>query len=114
MAIISLGLNTIANASTNESIKGIWEYQVPSAPYEYSKGELVVNENDGQLTLKVKFMNGGELMGEKVKFEDGKLSFGVHLDGDLIEVWCKLNDDQLVGEVSSPDGPTSISAKKKE
>lgn len=102
-----------AMSADKEDIQGVWEYEAASAPYEYNEGQLIVSETDGELTLTVKFSNGGEVKGEQVKCEDNKLSFGVHLDGNFIKVNCLVDGEKLTGEVESPDGPISLTAKKK-
>lgn len=113
LAIVSLLIAIPASASVKESLKGTWEYEVPTAAYEYSKGQLIIAEEDGELTLLVQFMDGTEIPGEQVKFEDNQLSFGVTLDNDFIKVACLLKDGKLVGEVQSPEGPAQLLATKK-
>ncbi|KOH42729.1 hypothetical protein [Sunxiuqinia dokdonensis] len=113
LATVSLLIAVPASASENESIKGTWEYQVPAAAYEYSKGQLIIAEKDGELTLVVKFMDGTKIPGEQVKFEDNQLTFGVTLDNEFIKVACLLDDGKLAGEVQSPEGPTQLTATKK-
>lgn len=113
LATVSLLMAVPASASVKESIKGIWEYQVPTAAYEYSKGQLIIAEKDGELTLVVKFMDGTKISGEQVKFEDNQLTFGVTLDNEFIEVACLLEDGKLAGEVQSPEGPAQLTATKK-
>ncbi|WP_339737848.1 hypothetical protein [uncultured Sunxiuqinia sp.] len=113
LAAISLLIAIPASASLKESLKGTWEYEVPTAPYEHSKGQLIIAEEDGELTLVVRFMDGTEIPGEQVKFEDNQLTFGVTLDNDFITVACLLEDGKLVGEVQSPEGPSELTATKK-
>ncbi len=112
LPVVSLLIAIPASASVKESIKGTWEYQVPLAAYEYSEGQFIIAEEDGELTLLVKFMDGTEIPGEQVKFEDNQLTFGVTLDNEFIKVNCLLEDGKLVGEVQSPEGPTELTATK--
>ncbi|MGQ8337515.1 hypothetical protein ACUNWD_13265 [Sunxiuqinia sp. A32] len=103
-----------AVASGVKDLKGAWKYSVPSAAYEYSTGQLIVDEIDGVLDVKIKFMDGTQIKGEQVKFEEGKLSFGVYIDYELIKVNLEMKEGKLVGKVNSPEGIMDFSAEKKE
>ena len=100
-------------AAPKDSVKGTWEYQVPSAPYEYSSGQFIVGEADGEPVVTVKFMDGTEIKGEHVKFEKDSFLFGVYINYDYVKVSCKIAGDKLTGEVDSPEGLMKLSAEKK-
>ena len=114
LAVVSILIASPVSASVKESLKGIWEYKVPAAAYEYSRGQLVIGEEDGELTLVVKFMDGTEIFGEQVKLEDNKLTFGVTLEYEFIKVTCLLEDEKLVGKVLLAEGPAELTATKKQ
>ena len=57
IAIVAGTVNAAVGAG-NEDVIGEWKYEVPSAPYGYEKGTLVLNEKEGKLAGHVKFENG--------------------------------------------------------
>ena len=101
-------------AAGKENLKGTWEYKVPSAPYEYSKGKLVFAEDDGVNTVTVKFTSGAELKAQNVKIEKEVISFVVILDGNYIKFNGKLAEGKITGKVDSPEGIMELTAEKQQ
>ena len=55
---IVVGTVNASEASGNKEVVGEWKYEVPSAPYGYEAGTLVINEKEGKLAGQVKFADG--------------------------------------------------------
>lgn len=103
-----------AAASGTENPKGIWEYKVPAAPYEYSAGKLILGETDGKATVTIKFMSGTELKAKNVKIEKETISFGVEIESNPVTFSGKLVDGKITGKVNSPEGLMDLTAEKKQ
>ncbi len=102
-----------APASEKENLMGIWKYKAPTAPYDFSEGELIFGKTEGQTTLTVKFMNGAEIRAKDVKFEKENISFGVEIESNVVTFSGKLVDGRITGKVDSPEGIIELTAEKK-
>jgi len=103
-----------ANSSVpgKENLKGIWEYTVPDAPYEYSTGKLVFDEVDGKATVTVRFKNGTEIRAQDVKLENDSFSFEVQVEYEMVKVTGKLADNRITGKVNSSQGIMNMTAQR--
>jgi hypothetical protein len=104
----------IANSSVpgKENLKGIWEYKVPDAPYEYSSGKLVFDEVDGKATVTVRFKNGTEIKAQDVKLENDSFSFEVQVEYEMVKVTGKLADNRITGKVNSSQGIMNMTTQR--
>ncbi len=109
----SLVMLNDVNASEFKKFEGTWAYKVPSAPYEYSTGQLIVNKIDGKEAITIKFSDGSKAKAKNVKCENGTIKFGLYVDYDYVSVSCKLSSGKLTGEVDSPEGKMNLTAEKK-
>ena len=103
-----------ATASEKENLTGTWKYKAPTAPYEFSEGELIFGETDGQTTLTLKFMNGAEIKAQNVKVEKEDVSFGLEIESATVTFTGKLVEGKITGKVDSPDGSIELTAEKKQ
>lgn len=101
-----------ATASGKENLKGIWEYKVPNAPYDYSKGKLIFGEVNGQTTITVKLMSGTEIKAQNVKVENDTISFGVMIEYNLVKCNGKVVNGKITGKVDSPEGIMDLTAER--
>ena len=51
-------------------VTGTWDYSAPQAPYEYSKGKIILTENNDKLEGKVS-IDGNEMKLNNIKLENG-------------------------------------------
>lgn len=107
-----LALNE-AKASEFNKFKGTWEYKVPSAPYDYSKGQFIIAEVDGKQTVTIKFMDGTKVKAQNVSCKDGSIKFSLYVDYNYVSVSCKLSKGKLLGKVDSSEGQMDLTAEKK-
>jgi hypothetical protein len=101
-----------AIAMGKKSMKGTWEYKVPSAPYEYSAGKIIIGETNGQSTVTVKFRYGSEVKAQNVKIEGDSLSFGVDVEYNYVKVDAKLADGKITGKADTPEGIMNFTAER--
>ncbi len=91
---------------------GTWDYKVPSAPYEYQTGKLIVEKKDAK--YKVKFnVNGSEIEAQNVKYADSQLTFSTYVEGEYVRFKIKVGDKDMKGTVSYSEGQMDITASKK-
>lgn len=92
---------------------GKWEYSAPSAPMNYTSGQI----NFTQAGEKLK----GEIViqGQKVDFaeitiKEEQVTVGIYLESTLITVNFKMVGDALEGKAETPDGPVEVKAVRKQ
>jgi hypothetical protein len=108
-AVLVFSGNLIA-MSPND-LKGTWEFEASPAPYEYSKGKLVISETDGQIQVAMVMGNTTRNM-TNVKAEGNELSFGTHLEGEYISIKLKFNKNTFLGTATYSDGKANLTGKK--
>lgn len=96
----------------NKQLLGEWVYEVSDAPYGYEKGSLIFAEKDGKTVLTIK-LEAGEMPADNLKIEGNKISFSAQVEGSTVNIELTHEKNQLVGKADSPEGPKTITAKKK-
>ena len=109
-----LGAFTITvSAQKKVDPTGTWSYKAPAAPYEYSSGEILV-EKDGK-DFSVKMLLGQyEMPAEKVVYEDNVLSFDIYIEMETVEIKMTAEKESMEGTASYSEGTIPITATKKE
>ena len=90
---------------------GAYEYTVENAPYEYSKGVIIIAKLSETYTVKVKLPNG-ELAGEDVQVVDNSIKFNVFIEGQTVAVDLTVDGDTISGKSTSYDGTFNIQGKR--
>lgn len=111
VAIVSGTVNATV-ATGNKDIVGEWKYEVPSAPYGYESGTLVLNEKEGELSGQVKFADGYKIDLKNITFTEGVLKCGLYVDYEYVSIKAKVKGKDLSGAVDTPEGEMKITAKK--
>ncbi|MEA1785129.1 hypothetical protein U1E44_03425 [Arenibacter sp. GZD96] len=93
-------------ANENELI-GYWNYTVDNAPYEYSRGVMVIDKSDGRYSVVVQ-LNQGSIQGEDVQVKDNEISFKVIVEGTTVTVTLTADKDTLSGQSVSSEGTMTI------
>jgi hypothetical protein len=95
-----------------KKLVGKWEYSAPTAPPNYTSGQINFNLAGDKLK--------GELVieGQKVNFseitiKDDVVSASLYLESTLITVKFKMVDQALEGKADTPDGPVAVKAVRK-
>lgn len=94
-----------------EELVGYWNYSVPNAPYEYSKGDLLIDkENDG-FTVKI-ILPAGSMNAQNVVVQGNKINFKVYVEGSLVTVALEAQGDTISGVAETPEGSLQIKGIK--
>ncbi|MCY1723403.1 hypothetical protein OU798_23835 [Prolixibacteraceae bacterium Z1-6] len=111
VAIVAGTVNATV-ATDNKTVIGEWKYEVPTAPYGYEAGTLVINEKEGKLAGHVKFADGYKIDLKNVSFTEGVFKCGLYVDYEYVSIKAKVTGKDLTGAVNSPEGEMKITAKK--
>lgn len=107
-ATVSMGIGT---ASASTTLKGTWQFKVPSAPYEYNNGQLIVAEQEGKYAITIKFSDGSQIKAQNVKVEGNDFSFTVEVEYETVKIAGKLAEGKITAKVDSPEGLMSLTAE---
>jgi hypothetical protein len=94
-----------------EELVGYWNYSVPNAPYEYSKGDLLINKEKDSFTVKI-MLPAGSMNAENVVVQDNKITFKVYVEGSLVIVALEAQGDTISGVAETPEGTLQIKGTK--
>ena len=111
VAIFASNVNA-AVGMANKDVTGEWKYEVPSAPYGYEKGTLVISEKEGKLAGQVKFEDGYKIELKNLTYADGVLKCGLYVDYEYVSIKAKIDGKKLTGAVDSPEGEMKMTANK--
>ena len=111
IAIVTGTLNA-ATATGNKEVIGEWKYEVPSAPYGYEAGTLVIAEKEGKLTGQVKFEDGYKIELKNVTYAEGVFKCGLYVDYEYVSIKAKIDGKKMNGAVDTPEGEMKITANK--
>jgi hypothetical protein len=102
-----------ASAKAENPLLGSWVFDVSQAPYEYSKGKVIFEqEEEKEMTGKIVFDSGVEVKLNKITTEDEKIIFEVYLEGMHVKTIVALKDDNITGHVETYEGNMPFSAKR--
>ncbi len=104
-------ISTVMASNTEKKLVGIWKYQAPDAPYEYSEGQFVFTNKDGKLHGVAK-VNYEQVDLEDLKVKDKTVTFSVYVEGEYVEIKLDLKDNKLTGAASYSEGSLDITAVK--
>lgn len=110
--VATLTVNPAFSAVKNVFL-GTWDYQAPSAPYDYSTGKITFTETNSQPAITIRFTNGDEVKAKEVKIENNTFSFSTEVENNLVKVTGKLAEGKITGKADSPQGLMSLTATRK-
>jgi hypothetical protein len=94
-----------------KDVVGTWNYEAPSAPYEYSKGKLIFMENGEKVEGKIK-IGTYEIEMKNVKVEGDQVSFGSYVEGEYITIKIKIKNKSFDGTASYSEGTIEVKGEK--
>jgi hypothetical protein len=103
--------NVTAVAATGEDVVGTWDYSAPNAPYEYSKGKLIITQGEDKLEGKVD-IDGYEMKLNSVKVEEDVLTFSLYVEGEYVSVKLTIKGDSLEGKASTSEGLLEVTGTR--
>lgn len=101
-----------SSAQANKEVVGEWKYEVPTAPYGYESGTIIIAEKEGELTGEVKMADGYKIDLKNVTYTDGVLKCGLYVDYEYVSIKAKVEGKTLTGTVDSPEGEMKMTASK--
>lgn len=99
-------------AADHKPVLGEWKFEAPTAPYGYDKGTIIISEKEGSLVGEVKMNDGYKIELKKVEFTENKLTFGLYVDYEYVNVSTKVNNNKMTGIANSSQGEIKLSAEK--
>jgi hypothetical protein len=109
--LFAFTLNITTVSAKGEDVVGTWDYSAPYAPYEYSKGKLIITQGEDKLEGKVD-IDGYEMKLNSVKVEDDVLTFSLYVEGEYVSVKLTVKGDSLEGKASTSEGLLDVTGKK--
>jgi len=97
--------------AAGSKIVGTWDYSAPNAPYEYSKGQIIISETDDKLEGKVS-IDGYDMKLNNIKFEKDLLSFSLYVEGEYVSVKLTFKKDKFTGSANTPEGTLEVTGEK--
>ncbi|WP_347838058.1 hypothetical protein [uncultured Draconibacterium sp.] len=112
--VVFLAVNTVSavEKSATKEIVGEWKYEVPSAPYGYNMGTLVIEEKEGKLLGHTKLEDGYKIDLKEVTYNDGIFKCGLYVDYNYVSIKAEVKGKNMKGMVDTPDGEMPITASK--
>ena len=101
LLIMTFSFTTVSGKG--QDVVGTWDYSAPNAPYEYSKGQLIISRVEDELKGIVN-IDGYEIKLDSLKFEDNILSFTLFVEGDYVAVKLTIQVDSFEGKASTSQG----------
>jgi hypothetical protein len=106
-------LFTAASVKVESPLSGSWSFNIPQAPWEYSKGKMIFeNDADDKISGKIKFDSGREVSIAKITQTEDKYTFEVNVENTPVKTVVTLKDNNMTGVVETYDGNIPFSAKK--
>ncbi len=90
---------------------GTWKYLAPDAAYEYSAGKIVVELQSDAYSAQVE-VNGQVLKAEDVTYENGRLSFRVYIESELVSLDLLVEENSMKGMASYSEGSVELTATR--
>ena len=109
--LFALMFNVAAVSAKDNDAVGTWDYSAPNAPYEYSKGKLIITQGEDKLEGKVD-IDGYEMKLNSVKVEGDVLTFSLYVEGEYVSVKLTIKGDSLEGKASTSEGLLDVTGKR--
>jgi hypothetical protein len=106
-----LMFNVTAISAKDQDVVGTWDYSAPNAPYEYSKGQLIITKVEDELEGVVN-IDGYEMKLNSVKVEKDVLTFSLYVEGDYVSVKLTIKGDSFEGKASTSEGLLDVTGKR--
>ena len=102
--------NAFAEEKTSD-IVGTWNYEAPTAPYEYSKGKLIFIEKGDAVEGSIK-LGENSIQMRNLKIEENEVSFGIYLEGEYISIKAKMDKKAFSGTATYSEGSVALKGEK--
>lgn len=109
--LFALMFNVATVSAKDQDVVGTWDYSAPNAPYEYSKGQIIITQGEDKLEGKVD-IDGYEMKLNSVKLEDDVLAFSLYVEGEYVSVKLTVKGDSFEGKASTSEGLLEVTGKR--
>lgn len=115
IAALIFSFVTAASVTVMDGLVGSWIFSVEQTLPEYSKGKIVIEEDESEeYTGRIEFDTGRVISISSIDVEADTVTFKTYVDGGLVTTVCTLEGDELNGSVQTPDGYLPFSATREE
>lgn len=97
--------------AAEKDVVGVWNYEAPSAPYEYATGKLIFTENGEKLEGKIK-IGEYEIEMKSLKVDGSKIEFGAYMEGEYISIKAEIKKNTLAGTANYSEGSMEVTGEK--
>ncbi len=97
---------------SDSELIGQWHYTVVNAPYEYSKGVLIISKSDDHIFQVAVNLSGNTVNGQEVVIKGNEINFKVYIEGSPISVKLIAKGDSISGESVSQEGTLEIQGQR--
>ena len=112
LLVFSSGVS-FAQKKSDVKPEGTWTFSAQDAPYEYSKGDLVITLEGNELKGEIVFSEYNKVKVQDLKLEENVLTFKAYIEGEVIYSKNTIIKDEMNGKVSYSEGTIEFSAKRK-
>ncbi len=111
--ILFLALILAGNAKGADLLLGSWTFTINQAPWEYSRGTLIIELNKEKAPVgKMLFQGGGQVDLSSIIEKDKKYTLNIIIQEYTLSTIVEIKDDVLTGYVQLPDGNLPFNATK--
>ena len=104
---------TTVNAQKKVDPVGTWSYVANQAPYEYNKGDIVINKEGEEYKVEIKLGDYYKIKASSVEYKENVLSFKAYIEGETVSVKSTMEKDKFEGTASYSEGTIKVSGTKK-
>lgn len=103
----------MAAGAAENPLLGTWIFTANQAPYEYSKGKLIFeNDEDDNLKGKLRFDSGIDVPVSKITMESDTVILNINVEGGAYKTVLTLKENELNGFVETYEGNIPFAAKR--
>lgn len=103
---------TLQSMTSLKGLEGTWEYEAPTAAYEYSKGEIIIKKVKDNYELLIS-ATYDDIKASKVEVKGNTITFDFDVEGMSLRGVLKMEGDTMKGSVDSPEGEIELTCKRK-
>lgn len=99
-------------ASIEKELIGKWQYSAPTAPPNYSSGQINFFQ-DGEKLKGELIIEGQKVDFSQIVIKGEEVAVTIYLESTPITIKFKIVDKKLEGGADTPDGPVAVTAVRK-
>jgi hypothetical protein len=112
LALTVLAGFTTVSVQAQNPLLGTWVFTASQAPWEYSRGKVVFETKEKEVTGKVLFTSGVTVNMTKVVQEKDKVTFDFSVEGIPVKTVVTLEGNEFKGHAETYEGRIPFNGKK--